>query len=242
MTIAHLDPTTFSPPDDGNHVDDALALLRDSYQALNDEFAVVSSFGSESVVLLHLASQISKDIPVLFLDTGKLFGETKRYRDQLIELLKLTNVITIKPKADQVKAEDPKGVLWANDHNKCCFIRKVIPFRQALKPYKAWASGRKRYQSVERSTLPHLEYEDDKLKVNPLAGWNKEEIKAYIEKHNLPVHPLVKDGFKSIGCMTCTERTAPASDDRSGRWAGKAKSECGIHLNIADNIRLLNRS
>ncbi|WND01524.1 phosphoadenylyl-sulfate reductase [Temperatibacter marinus] len=225
-----------------DHVSQSLVLLSESFSRYGNEFAVVSSFGSESVVLLHLVSQVAKNIPVLFLDTGKLFGETKRYRDTLIERLGLQKVITITPESEQVKSEDPHGILWNENHNRCCFIRKVVPFREALIPYKAWASGRKRYQTLERSSLPSVQEEDGKVKVNPLAGWTKEQIDQYIETHRLPQHPLVADGFKSIGCMTCTDLPTNDQDDRSGRWAGSEKTECGIHLSLSENIRLMNQN
>ncbi|MCK0069068.1 phosphoadenylyl-sulfate reductase [Kordiimonas laminariae] len=202
-------------------------------------FALVSSFGSESAVLLHLAAEVSKDIPVLFLDTGKLFGETRRFRDELTDKLGLTDVRTIKPDENDLHTNDPKGNLWVSDTNKCCYFRKVVPLDSALQGFEGWASGRKRFQGGVRSLLPHFEASDGRVKVNPMAFWNKEDVTAYIEKHGLPRHPLVEQGFASIGCMPCTEPVSEGESDRAGRWKGQNKTECGIHLSLAENSRVL---
>lgn len=202
-------------------------------------FALVSSFGSESAVLLHLAAQVSKDIPVLFLDTGKLFGETKRFRDQLAGELGLTDVRSISPDQNDLTAQDPKGSLWTKDTNQCCFIRKVKPLNQVLHGFEGWASGRKRFQGGVRSLLPHFEASDGRVKVNPLAFWTKDDVADYLDEHDLPRHPLVAEGFKSIGCMPCTDRVAEGESERAGRWRGQTKTECGIHLSLAENSRVL---
>jgi len=202
-------------------------------------FALVSSFGAESAVLLHLASQVSKDIPVLFLDTGKLFGETKRFRDQLTEEFGLRDVRTITPDQNDIGSDDPKGNLWAKDPNRCCFIRKVKPLNDVLSGFEGWASGRKRFQGGVRSLLPHFEASDGRVKVNPLALWTKGDVSSYIEDNNLPRHPLVAEGFKSIGCMPCTDRVEDGENERAGRWRGQTKTECGIHLSLAENTRVL---
>lgn len=202
-------------------------------------FALVSSFGAESAVLLHLASQVSKDVPVLFLDTGKLFGETKRFRDQLTEEFGLTDVRTITPDQNDLHSEDPKGNLWVKQANKCCFIRKVKPLNEVLLGFEGWASGRKRFQGGVRSLLPHFEASDGRVKVNPLALWTKDDMSDYIEQYNLPRHPLVAEGFASIGCMPCTDRITEGESERAGRWRGQNKTECGIHLSLAENTRVL---
>ena len=202
-------------------------------------FALVSSFGAESAVLLHLAAQVSPDIPVLFLDTGKLFGETKRFRDQLADELGLTDVRTIMPDQNDLQREDPKGGLWTQDTNKCCYIRKVKPLSQILHGFEGWASGRKRFQGGVRSLLPHFEASDGRVKVNPLALWTKDDVSDYMDAHDLPRHPLVAEGFASIGCMPCTDRVADGENERAGRWRGQTKTECGIHLSLAENARVL---
>lgn len=202
-------------------------------------FALVSSFGAESAVLLHIAAQVSKDVPVLFLDTGKLFGETKRYRDRLISDLGLTDVRTLAPSVNDLNAKDPKGALWSTDTNACCYIRKVVPLSEALVGFEGWASGRKRFQGGVRSLLPHFEASDGRVKVNPLAFWTKDDVVAYREEHDLPQHPLVAEGFASIGCMPCTDRVQEGESERAGRWRGQTKTECGIHLTLTENRKVL---
>jgi phosphoadenosine phosphosulfate reductase len=192
--------------------------------------ALVSSFGTESAALLHMIAQVDKNAPVVFLDTGKLFGETKRYRDQLIKTLGLTGVQSVTPDAAAIAARDPKGVLWSQNPDACCALRKVEPLERALKPYDAWFTGRKAFQASSRAALPLFEIEDNRIKINPIVRWTKAEIEAYFDKHDLPRHPLEADGYLSIGCMPCTSRVEPGEDARAGRWRGSDKVECGIHL------------
>jgi len=202
--------------------------------AIHDEFpgrvSLVSSFGTESAVLLHLISEIDRSLPVVFLDTGKLFGETKRYRDQLISLLQMTGVQSVTPDPAALAARDPKGVLWSQNPDACCAVRKVEPLERALKPYDAWFTGRKAFQASTRAALPLFETENGRIKINPIVRWTKTDLDAYFATHDLPHHPLEADGYLSIGCMPCTSRVAPGEDARAGRWRGSDKVECGIHL------------
>jgi len=193
------------------------------------DMTMVSSFGSESVVLLHLIAQVDPSLPVIFLNTGKLFPETLRYRDKLQEQLGLTDIRAIAPHPEDLGAQDPEGTLWGSDPDACCHIRKVLPLRRALKPFRAQITGRKRFQTKSRAGMDPIELSGGMFKINPLASWGLDDLTAYIEKHDLPRHPLVKDGFLSIGCMPCTERVKAGEDYRSGRWAGQDKDECGIH-------------
>jgi phosphoadenosine phosphosulfate reductase len=203
---------------------------------IRDEFpgrlALVSSFGSEAAVLLHLVASVDPTTPVIFLDTGKLFGETLRYRDKLAAELGLRDLRSITPDPERIEALDPDGVLWYGNPNMCCHIRKVEPMNRALEGFDAWITGRKRFQGGKRTALPRLEVNkaDGRIKINPLADWRKENLDAYFERHALPRHPLEADGFLSIGCMACTDRVAPGEDVRAGRWRGQEKTECGIHL------------
>lgn len=194
--------------------------------------AVVSSFGSESVVLLHLLSQVDPGVPVIFLNTGKLFGETLRYRDRLQEKLGLLDVRAIGPHPEDLKSKDPNGTLWSQDPDTCCNIRKVLPLQRALAGFDAEITGRKRFQTLSRSAISPIEVNGPRFVVNPLWNWSLEDLKAHILKHDLPRHPLVEDGFLSIGCMPCTQRVKADEDYRSGRWAGVDKDECGIHANL----------
>jgi phosphoadenosine phosphosulfate reductase len=198
--------------------------------------ALVSSFGADSAVLLHMVSEVDKVTPVLFIDTLHLFPETLAYRDELVERLKLTNVKTIQPEADALAEADPEKFLWASDPDACCHVRKVLPLAKALEGYEAWITGRKRYQAETRASLPLFETENGRVKVNPLAAWSNEDVAAYFEKHHLPKHSLVAKGYPSIGCIPCTSQVKPGEDARAGRWRGRAKVECGIHIHAGSDI------
>ena len=191
---------------------------------------VVSSFGAESAVLLHLVAQVNTKTPVLFIDTGKLFGETLRYAERLQGQLGLTDVRMLEPEAAAVSAADPDGDLWRQDAGACCEVRKVKPLANALGQFDTWMSGRKRYQAVTRARLPKTEIVEGRLKINPLAEWTRADLDRYFTTHGLPRHPLEADGFLSIGCYTCTDRVRLGEDPRAGRWRGRDKIECGIHL------------
>ncbi len=214
---------------------DTLSLLDAMiHREFPGRIVLVSSFGAEAAVLLHLVATVEPATPVLFIDTGKLFGETLRYRDELTARLKLTDVRTIRPDPARVEQADADGVLWYGNPDMCCFIRRVEPLQRALKGFAAWISGRKGFHGGERQGLPRIEADDGgRIKINPLAYWQNADIDDYFARHELPRHPLVADGFLSIGCMPCTDRVAPGEDIRAGRWRGKNKSECGIHLPIA---------
>jgi len=204
------------------------AILQAAFDLYGDRLALVSSFGAESAVLLHMATQVSPDIPVLFLDTGMLFGQTLDYRKTLAAKLGLTDVRDLRPAYQDVAVHDPSQELWKSDTDACCHIRKVLPLDVALGGFDAWITGRKRFHGGDRLRLKVVEFADGKLKFNPLANWGKAELDAYAALHDLPAHPLVAFGYSSVGCWPCTQ---PATDEdvRSGRWAGSEKSECGIH-------------
>lgn len=191
--------------------------------------ALVSSFGAEAAVLLHMVASLDRAVPVIFLDTGKLFGETLRYRNLLIRRLDLIDVRTIEPDPAHIAAADPAGTLWRTDPDRCCALRKVEPLARALAPFEAWINGRKRSHRARRAALPPIERIDGRVKINPLAAWSPDDVVSYFARHDLPHHPLVADGYTSIGCLPCTDRTLPGEDPRSGRWRGRDKTECGIH-------------
>ncbi len=204
------------------------AMLRERFAG---RIALVSSFGTESAIVLHMISQIDKATPVIFLDTGKLFPETLTYRDALVARLGLTDMRAIRPSGAQLAAYDPDGRLWQRDPDLCCSIRKTNPLDEALEGFEAWITGRKRSQGGTRADMEMLDIgPDGRITVNPLAFWDTEQIDAYFERHDLPRHPLQEQGYASIGCATCTQRVNPGEDRRAGRWAGLDKTECGIHL------------
>ncbi len=191
--------------------------------------ALVSSFGAESAALLHLVSEIDPATPVVFLDTQKHFAQTLSYRKKLVAQLGLTNVINVRPDSAAVAARDAGGDLWKNDPDACCTLRKVAPLSDALKPFDAWITGRKQFHGGGRVNLPAFEANDTHIKVNPLIRWSKDDVAAYAVEHDLPLHPLVAQGYPSIGCWPCTHPVASGEDVRAGRWRGAAKTECGIH-------------
>ena len=208
------------------------ALLRDLlHRVFPGRIALVSSFGAESAVLLHLIAAVDRAAPVIFVDTGKLFPETLAYRDALCARLGLTSVRSVGPAPALLAAADPAGTLWQAEPDVCCWHRKVEPLDEALAGFGAWITGRKRFQGGLRGDLPVIEREPDgRVKVNPLATWSAAEIAAYQTAHGLPAHPLEARGYRSIGCAPCTRPAAVGEDQRAGRWAGRAKTECGIHL------------
>jgi phosphoadenosine phosphosulfate reductase len=196
--------------------------------------ALVSSFGAESAALLHMVAQVDRDVPVIFVNTQKMFGETLAYRDELAERLGLTDLRVFRPDPRLLAARDGTGLRWSYDPDGCCGLRKVEPLQRALAPFDLWISGRKGFQSGTRAALPTFELDRDhpggpKIKVNPLAGWTKAALDGYFEEHRLPRHPLEAEGYPSIGCAPCTSRVQPGEDPRAGRWRGWDKVECGIH-------------
>lgn len=192
--------------------------------------ALVSSFGSESAVLLDMLAQVDPTVPILFLDTGKLFGETLRYRDRIQERFGLTDIRSLEPGEDDLKAEDHNGLLWTRDTDACCDLRKTRPLNRAIKDFDAWFTGRKRFQTPERAALPVIEQQGSRFKINPLANFELPDLQRIATERDLPRHPLVSDGYLSIGCMPCTRRVQEGEDYRAGRWADSDKTECGIHL------------
>ena len=203
------------------------ALIKEEFPG---KIAVLSSFGAESVVLLDLIAEIDPATPVIFLDTGKLFPETLAYRDLVVERLGLTDLRIVTPDPAAVEARDPEGILWYWDPDSCCALRKVEPLPFAIKGFDAIISGRKRYHGATRAALSTFEVVDGVIKTDPIAGWSQQQVKARFELRDLPRHPLVAQGYPSIGCAPCTSRVTEGDDIRAGRWAQRPKTECGIHL------------
>lgn len=195
------------------------------------QVALVSSFGAESVVLLHMISRVAPGLPVLFIDTQMLFPETLAYQQEVAERLSLTNVQVITASEAEIAAHDPDGTLHKSNPDACCDFRKTVPLERVLSGYDAWITGRKRFQNGQRAALEFFEPEPpSRLRVNPLAHWRPEDVQDYMVENRLPRHPLVAKGYPSIGCAPCTSPVKPGEDPRSGRWRGQEKSECGIHF------------
>jgi phosphoadenosine phosphosulfate reductase len=202
--------------------------------AVVPRFAVTSSFGAESAVLLHMLSTVAPEVPVLFLDTDFHFSETIDYRRRLARELGLTvlDVRAALSPAQQDRRFGPR--LFDRDPDVCCGLRKTEPLRRALTNYDGWATGVRRVQTPERAATPVVEARrhDDRwlVKVAPLAGWDDVDVVTYQQRHDLPFHPLVNAGYRSIGCQPCTKPVADGEDPRAGRWSAFAKTECGLHL------------
>ncbi|MDO9712865.1 phosphoadenylyl-sulfate reductase [Paracraurococcus lichenis] len=204
----------------------AIALLADRFRG---RIALVSSFGAEAAVLLHLVARADPSLPVLFLDTGKLFPETLAYRDRLVRRFGLRDVRSLRPDPAAIAARDPIGGLFAADPDACCALRKVAPLGAALAAFDVWLNGRKRAHGAGREALPLVEAVDGRLKVNPLLDWDAATLAAYARTYDLPPHPLTEQGYASIGCIPCTSPVTAGEASRAGRWRGSGKSECGIH-------------
>ncbi len=192
--------------------------------------AAVSGLFALSAAVRKVAPlpEVDRDVPVIFTNTQKMFGETLAYRDDLAERLGFIDLRVFRPDPLLLAEKDANSLRWSYDPDGCCELRKVEPLRRALAPFDAWISGRKGFQSG-RNAVPRFEEDEGRLKLNPLADWSKADLDAYFEAHDLPRHPLEAQGYPSIGCKPCTSRVQPGEDPRSGRWRGWDKVECGIH-------------
>ena len=209
------------------HLDGKELIAAMAGQAFAGRVAVTSSFGAESAVLLDLVAQVAPSLPVLFLDTGELFDETLTYRDALIRRLGLTDVRVVRPDpADLIAAAE----LWRTDTDRCCELRKVRPLAAAALGFAALIDGRKRAHGFDRTDLGAIQGAGELVKISPLWSWSAAEIAAAFAARGLPPHPLVEQGYRSIGCWPCTRPTNADEPARAGRWPGSAKTECGIHI------------
>ena len=205
-------------------------ILEFSIRKFGNQITYICSFGTESAIILHMISKIDKKFPIYLLNTHFLFPETIDYKNKLLNKFSLTNCLDIFPEELLMKREDPKNILWKKNTDKCCEIRKVKPLDNILKNYSSWISGRKSYHQGERIDLKPFELLNEKIVVNPLINIKKEEADNYFEANHLPKHPLLEEGYFSIGCIHCTFKSSDKKNIRSGRWKNKIKTECGIHL------------
>jgi len=204
-------------------------VLRWVAGTFGDRWCVASNM--QDAVLVHLAGVARPGVDVLFLDTGYHFAETVGTRDAVAAVYPV-NVVDARPLrtvAEQDAAEGPR--LFERDPGRCCALRKVAPLAAALRRYDAWVTGVRRVDAPTRTGTPIVGYDErfDLVKVNPLAAWTDEDVAGYIQRHGVLVNPLVAEGYPSIGCAPCTAKPRPGTDPRSGRWAGLAKTECGLH-------------
>jgi len=213
------------------HDSDAAQLLRGLiHEEFPERIAVLSSFGAESALLLAVVAEIDRNVPVIFLDTGKIFPETIEYIATVQAQLGLTDIRRVAPSTEAIGARDPEGALWHFDPDACCSLRKVEPMLAALGGIDALISGRKRYHGALRRFIPRIEAGEGVVKIDPIADWSRERVTAEFKLRGLPRHPLEAAGYASIGCMTCTAPVGSSEEMRAGRWVGQDKTECGIHL------------
>ena len=207
-------------------------VLRRGFDTFGPTIVMATGFGPEGVVLMHLVSEIRPETVVFYLDTDLLFSHTYELRDELVRRLgvRFEQVHSGISLPEQAFRHGEK--LWERDPDTCCQIRKVIPQRQFLANYNAWITGIRRDQTAFRANtqLVEWDYANKMVKLNPLAAWTGDHVWEHIKAHDLPYNPLHDYGYPSIGCWTCTNPVEPGQDPRSGRWAGQAKTECGIHL------------
>jgi phosphoadenosine phosphosulfate reductase len=208
----------------------AQEVLRWAHDTFGDRFVLASSMGDG--LLAHLASTAAPGAHVLFLDTGYHFAETIGTRDAVAATYDV-EVRTVLPLLTVAQQDAAHGAeLWRRDPDACCALRKVEPLARGLEPYDAWASGIRRDEAATRRDIGVVEWDAkrSKVKVNPIAAWTQADVDAYVAEHGVLVNPLADDGYPSIGCAPCTRRVQPGEDARAGRWAGQAKSECGLHV------------
>ena len=213
-------------------------IIRVALREFGRKLTYVSSFGAESAAMLGLIADVDQGMPIVFIDTGMHFHQTLQYRDTLGQVLGLTDIRTFHPVKDEVKAVDPRGVLNKTDPNACCEVRKVRPLAPALEGFDAWITGRKRFHGGGRTKLPVVEYFEGRYKINPLTDQTPEDLAALVAEKHLPPHPMVAEGYPSIGCWPCTARPLDPNDIRSGRWVGFKKEECGLHLKRQERPRV----
>jgi phosphoadenosine phosphosulfate reductase len=205
-------------------------VLRWAVDTFGSRFVIASSMGDG--LLASLASSVASGVDVLFLDTGYHFPETIGTRDAVAQVYDV-NVRTMLPLLTVPQQDAAHGErLWERDPNACCALRKVEPLARGLEPYTAWASGIRRDEAVTRREIGVVEWDAKRemVKVNPIATWTQADVDSYVAENGVLVNPLAYDGYPSIGCAPCTRRVAPGEDARAGRWAGSAKTECGLHV------------
>ncbi len=206
------------------------AVLHWAWHHFAPDIAATSSFQTQSLPLLHMIAGTTPEMAVYFLDTGFHFAETLAFRDALMAEM-CVKVITLTPEMGHARFRQRHGELYRSNPDLCCYINKVEPWQQVKSGLRAWISGIRRDQTENRRNTPIVsQTRDGRFKVCPLATWTERDIWRYINEHNLPVHPLLSQGYMSIGCAPCTRPITEAGDSRSGRWAGQAKTECGLHL------------
>ena len=208
----------------------ALEALRWTAETFGDDFIVASNM--QDAVLIDLATQVKSDVDILFLETGYHFAETIGTRDAVATVYPDVTIVNAAAQASVAEHEAENGPKpYDRDPTLCCHLRKVVPLRATLANYSCWVTGVRRVDAPTRANTPIVTWDERNglVKVNPIAPWTDEEFDTYLADHGILQNPLVAEGYLSIGCAPCTAKVAPGADPRSGRWAGKSKTECGLH-------------
>ncbi len=208
------------------------AILEWAYEAFGDDLAMATGFGTSGLVLMHIVSQIREDPTVFYLDTDLFFEDTYALIDRLsaefgIRFTRVHGGLSL-----QEQAAKYGEALWQDNPDTCCFLRKVVPLRNYLSDKPAWVTGLRAHQSHTRARAQIFEWDqaNNLLKINPLVSWTTEDVWSYIRIHDIPYNPLHDKGYPSIGCKPCTRAVGQGESERSGRWSGQDKTECGIHV------------
>lgn len=202
--------------------------LRWTLDEFGDDLVMTSSFQSQSVPLLHLISKHIPEVPIIFLNTGFHFPETISFKEELTERFGL-NVIDVTNKMGHTSFKQKYGKLYKSDPDQCCYINKVEPLERALGNYEAWITGIRSDQTEERKKSDFVQKLDNGItKICPILDWSNHDIWTYVQVYELPEHPLLEEGYLSVGCAPCTQPSQDG-DERSGRWKGEDKNECGLH-------------
>ncbi len=208
-------------------------ILRWAAETFAPEIAVSTSFQTQSMVLLDMVRRIMPGVKILFLDTGYHFWDTLTFRERIQHEWQLNVVDLYRDSRWDVFVRSHIRTLPLDDPNLCCYVHKVQPMQRALAGLRAWVTGIRRDQTAQRAQARILEMHAGGLvKINPLLNWTKADVWRYIEQHQLPAHPLYQQGYRSVGCAPCTTAVGADDDDRAGRWAGRGKTECGLHTEL----------
>jgi phosphoadenosine phosphosulfate reductase len=207
------------------------AILEWAVERFQSRLTMATAFGAEGCVLIHLLAEIDPRIRVFNLDTGYQFPETLALRDQIRDRYGI-DVELIRPDTTVLEYEKQHGgPMYVSSSDQCCYDRKIVPLRRALVGYDAWITAIRADQSAHRgaASIVGIDRKFGLAKVNPLLSWTRRDVWAFVATHNVPYNPLHDQGYASIGCWPCTRAVAAGNDERSGRWAGHAKTECGLH-------------
>jgi phosphoadenosine phosphosulfate reductase len=213
-----------SPPQD---------ILRWAVDEYGEDLTLSVSFGNpEGMVLLDMLSRITDRAQVFTLDTGFLFEETVRFREEAMRRYPLPLEIITPGLSIEEQVERYGPELYSCKPDLCCEIRKIEPQRRFLRDYGAWVTGIRRDQTPQRTSTPVVAFDEyfGVAKISPLAVWSADEVDEYVRRHDVPLNPLLSMGYRSIGCEPCTRPVAPGEDARAGRWSGMDKTECGLHF------------